>query len=429
MKCINLFTRYPEPGKAKTRLIPQIGAKQAAALQRGMTGHTVLRARLWAAEENAAEIVVRYTGAPKSAFRKWLGPDLVYFPQGEGDLGERMQRAVEEGFQAGATKVVLLGCDCPDASPDFLSAAFHALDDHDIVIGPAHDGGYYLIGMKRPHAELFRGPEWGTDSVYARTQQIIRSHDWSYKELDRLHDVDEAESLPLWERHVRPNKPGSISVVIPALNEAAHIEACIQSARAGADEVIVVDGGSTDDTRERAHAAGARVMNAPKGRAVQLNLGAYHAKGEYLLFLHADSRLPTGFADAVRRALQSPGTHAGAFSLHIDALGVGYRAIEWGVRQRSRWFDLPYGDQALFVLRETFMRTGGFAQIPIMEDVDWVRRAKMNTRLAIRKEAITVSSRRWHRLGLLRTTLLNQGILLSAALGISYGRLANWYRR
>ena len=429
MKCINLFTRYPEPGKAKTRLIPHLGAEQAAALQRAMTGHTVLRARLWAAAEDDAKIAVRYTGAPKSTLRKWLGPDLVYLPQGGGDLGGRMQRAVEEGFQAGVTKVVLLGCDCPDASPELLSAAFHALDTHDIVIGPAHDGGYYLIGMKRPHAELFRGPEWGSGSVYALTQQIIRSHDWSCKELDRLHDVDEAESLPLWERHVQPNKPGSISVVIPALNEAAHIEACVQSARAGGDEVIVVDGGSTDDTRQRAAAAGASVLNAPGGRAVQLNHGAYHAKGEFLLFLHADSRLPTGYADAVRRTLQGPGIDAGAFSLCIDAVGAGYRAIEWGVRRRSHWFELPYGDQAIFVRRSAFIATGGFAQIPIMEDVDWVRRAKMNTRLAIQKEAVTVSSRRWRRLGLLRTTLLNQCILLSAALGISHTRLASWYRR
>lgn len=427
MKCISLFTRFPEPGKAKTRLIPTLGAEQAATLQRAMTGHTVLRARLWAASASDAAISVRYTGAPKSAFCKWLGKDLSYYAQGDGDLGQRMQRAVEESLRADAGKVVLLGCDCPDASPELLSDAFHALDTHDIVIGPAHDGGYYLIGMKRAHAELFRGPVWGSDSVHTQTQQIIRSHNWSCKALAQLHDVDEAESLPFWERHAQPDQPGSISVVIPALNEAEHIETCVQSAQAEADEVIVVDGGSTDDTRERAQAVGARVLNSPKGRAAQMNRGALMAQGELLVFLHADSRLPAGYAERVRSALR--GSSTGAFCLSIAAKGFGYRMIEWGVRQRSRWFQRPYGDQALFVRRATFLESGGYAHLPIMEDLEWVQRITLQTRLALLPEAAVVSPRRWERLGLARTTIRNQGILLAAKIGVPHTHLAAWYRR
>lgn len=427
MKCISLFTRFPEPGKAKTRLIPTLGAEQAAALQHAMTGHTVLRARLWTAAERDAETAVRFTGAPKSAFQKWLGAGLVYHPQGEGDLGQRMAEAVESSFESGATEVVLLGCDCPDASPELLSDAFRDLETHDIVIGPAQDGGYYLIGMKRPCPELFDGPDWGTASVHAQTWKIIRSHSWSCKELARLHDVDEVESLPHWQRHVQPHHPRSISVVIPALNEAANIKACVQSALPGAAEVLVVDGGSSDHTVEQATAAGARVLRSPKGRAVQMNRGAWMAQSEYLVFLHADSRLPTGYADAVRSALES--SSAGAFELQIAAEEFGYRMIEWSVRLRSRWFQRPYGDQALFVSRTRFLESGGFSHIPIMEDLEWVKRMTRKTRFALLPDTVDVSARRWQRLGIVRTTMRNQGILIAAMLRVPYWHLAEWYRR
>jgi len=220
----------------------------------------------------------------------------------------------------------------------------------------------------------------------------------------------------------------TISVVIPTLNEAENIVRTIESVgKASGVEIIVVDGGSTDETVRRAETCGARVLRVASGRAKQMNIGAGEAVGDILLFLHADTRTPQGFEDHIRRALADPSTVAGAFSLWIDADAPGLRIVERLTNWRSRHLQMPYGDQGIFIRAEFFRAMGGFPEIPLMEDFELVRRLRKRGRIVIVPIPVRISGRRWRSLGVLRTTLINQAIILGYLVGISPPRLVRWY--
>ncbi|MCI0622130.1 MAG: TIGR04283 family arsenosugar biosynthesis glycosyltransferase [Acidobacteria bacterium] len=227
---------------------------------------------------------------------------------------------------------------------------------------------------------------------------------------------------------VRP-RHAKISVIIPALNEAEVIARTLRSIPSGEEiEVIVADGGSHDDTVKVAKALGASVVHIAPGRAHQMNIGAAAAQGEILLFLHADTRLPVDFVRSVYEVLRRPGVVAGAFRLRLDARGWKFRIVEALANFRSRWFKLPYGDQALFLRRFHFRVAAGFSLLPIMEDFEFVRRFGRWGRIGLAREAAVTSARRWERLGVWRTTLLNQAVILAYLCGASRHRLARWYR-
>ncbi len=221
----------------------------------------------------------------------------------------------------------------------------------------------------------------------------------------------------------------TLSVVIPALDEAERIATAVESARARDVEVLVVDGGSRDGTAERAAAAGARVCASPRGRARQLAVGSGEARGEALLFLHADTRLPEGWADAVRGALSDPRVVGGAFRFRFDERSPALAIVEWGARLRSELLRMPYGDQALFVRRAALDGVGGVPQAPIMEDLDLVRALRRRGRLAILPEAATTSARRYVAGGVFRTMLRHWGAVVAWLLGLDRERVAAWVGR
>ena len=218
-----------------------------------------------------------------------------------------------------------------------------------------------------------------------------------------------------------------ISVVVPTLNEEAHVAEAIRSAREGAPEVevLVVDGGSCDRTRAVAEAAGATVVAAPRGRGVQLDQGARRAEGDWLVFLHADTRLECGWAEALR-ALPPP-VVGGAFRFAVDSPRRCYRWIEAGVALRCRVFRLPFGDQGIFVRRPSYAATGGFPPIPLMEDVAFVKRLALEGRLAFPPVRAFTSPRRWERAGIVSTTVRNWWLLGLYAAGLPPQRLARMY--
>jgi len=220
----------------------------------------------------------------------------------------------------------------------------------------------------------------------------------------------------------------NISIIIPTLNEADRIAALIDDARLlGSCEIIVVDGHSDDGTLQRASGAD-RCLTAPRGRARQMNAGAAAARGDVLLFLHADCRLAPGSLDAARTLLDDPRTAAGCFRQHIDAPGRGYRCLEWGNNLRVRLFGRAYGDQGIFVRRSIFDQLGGFPDVPFLEDAIFSKAIRRLGRLRLADGIIHVSARRWERAGIIRQTLRNWTILLLARLGVSPARLARLYR-
>ncbi len=427
-----LFTRYPRPGEAKTRLIPALGQRDAADLQRRMTERLIRRAGALA-RRSPLSVEVCFDGARAAHVRQWLGRWPRYRPQGGGDLGERMARAFRCAFRDGMRRVVLVGSDCPGVTSDLLGQAFRELGRADVVLGPAADGGYYLMGLRQPAPELFRDIAWGTDAVFAQTVNRAREAGLRVGQVAQLQDVDVPADLERisGERGLLPSRPArpKVSVIIPTLNEESYVGAACRRALTGRNvEVVVADGGSTDDTVEEARAAGARIVQTGPGRARQLNSAASSAEGELLLFVHADTLLPLGFSERVRKALGERGVVAGTFDLAIGGSGIGLRLVESVVALRSRWGQLPYGDQGLFLTRRLFERMGGFAEMPIMEDYEFVRRLERRGRIRTVPVPVLTSPRRWQRLGVLKTTIVNSAVVAAYHLGVDPDRLARWYR-
>ena len=340
-----------------------------------------------------------------------------------------MRCAFQQAFNDGFNRVVIIGCDCPALDDALLADAFKALHNSHVVIGPATDGGYYLIGLRKFVPQLFTNVKWGTETVFTQTLERATALGLRPVILTSLSDIDRPEDvsqLDGWPWQSRPVK--ALSAIIVALNEQAHIEASVRSARQGAAEVLAADGGSKDKTAQYAQQAGATVITIPYGRAAQLNIAARKAVGDVLLFVHADTRLPAGFADAITAALDDPSVVGGAFGLGIDAEGRGFRWVERVTNLRSRFFKLPYGDQGLFVRREVFDKMGGFSRLAIMEDYEWVRRLRHFGRMAALPHAVRTSPRRWNKLGVMKTTWVNQLMIAGFAMGVSTDRLAAFYR-
>jgi len=470
-----VFSRYPVPGRTKTRLIPELGPQGAADLQRRMTEHILSRVG-GLSEARGVTLVVRYEGGNDELMAEWLGLDVSLEAQGEGDIGERMHRAFSDSFGSGTARVVIIGSDSPGVSEEIIERAFEGLWEHDVVLGPANDGGYYLVGLKRPVPPLFVNVSWGTDRVFEDTLRIAAGHGLSCDLVDPLDDVDRPEDLQVWEEiagekvgsgaavsladrvpeetprsrgfppiqvatpprqgdfpALSPDEPvpvkGRISVIVPALNEAPGIGSALERVRHEENvEIIVVDGGSTDTTVECARSLGAEVMVSPRGRARQMNVGANAASGEILLFLHADTLLPAGWSDSVRDVVRLPGTAGGAFELRIDTVLPFTRIIERLANLRSRLLQMPYGDQAIFLKAGLFHSAGGFPDLPIMEDFELVRRLRKMGRITIIPAPATTSVRRWKKLGVIRAALINQLIVVAYLAGVSPRVLARVYQ-
>ncbi len=437
-----IFTRYPLSGKVKTRLIPAVGAEAAATLHCQMTEHTVRQGRRWLASTGGlGSITICFDGGDLDRMQEWLGADLIYQPQATGDLGIRMDRSIASACESGDDaspeqlyqRVVLLGTDCPGLTAAIIGTAFDRLSSDDIVLGAALDGGYYLIGMRRAHPELFTGIEWSTDRVLQQTIEIAKRLNLSIGDVSTLGDVDRPEDLHLLSQI---STGARISIVIPALNEARSIAKVIADIHALPNvETIVVDGGSNDDTVAIVQGLGVKVITSGQGRARQMNAGARAATGKILLFLHADTFLPSGFDLMVREALQPSLTAkksltvAGAFALKIDSELPSLRWIERLVNWRSQWRQMPYGDQAIFLTAATFWELGGFPEQPIMEDFELMRQLQRRGKIALVSTPVITSARRWLKLGVWRTTLINQSIVMAYLVGVSPTRLATWYRR
>lgn len=433
-----VFTRFPQPGKTKTRMIPALGTRGAARLQRQMTEHIIATVAPFNGQ-NRPNVEVRYEGGNAILMQEWLGSNLIYRPQGDGNLGRRMQQAFEAAFEDNVATAVIVGSDIPGISADIIRQAFEALRQKDLVLGPAKDGGYYLIGIRKSqtanrYGRLFEGINWGSDSVMAQTLQIAKDLGLQLARLESLADIDRPADLPAWQQAQKAagQQPGTqnLSIIIPALNEAATIEGTL-GALQDVDqlEVIVVDGGSTDRTVELARRKGAKVLRTDPGKARQMNCGAKTATGEVLVFLHADTRLPQDFHCKILTALAQTGVVAGAFRLAIDSRAAGIHFVERMADLRSRYLQLPYGDQALFMKKSIFEAVGGFADLPIMEDFILVRRLRRKGKIVILPAAVITSPRRWQHFGILKTWLVNQMIVIAFYLGISPERLARWYRR
>lgn len=219
-----------------------------------------------------------------------------------------------------------------------------------------------------------------------------------------------------------------ISVIIPVLNEESTIASTVESVKSlGPAEVIVVDGGSADRTREISERFGATVLSSPRGRARQMNRGAREAKGDIFLFLHADTRLPSSALDDVQSALRDPRFAGGRFDVTLDGNRWILGVIGNLISLRSRLTKVATGDQAIFVRRAVFERIGGFPDIPLMEDIAFSRALKRKGKVACLRSRVITSARRWEIDGVWRTVFRMWTLKLLFLAGISPVRLKRFY--
>jgi hypothetical protein len=416
-----IFARFPEPGRVKTRLAAGIGDRAACRIYRTIAERTVQRADRWA-EGRGRSVRIYTTGRAGPRWHRWLGTDRDIRSQSGDDLGERMHRALTQGLEDRFDAAMCVGTDAPGLTADHLARAQELLEETDVVVGPSRDGGYYLIGLSRPAPGLFRDIPWSTDRVLDATREAAQRAGLRMAELPALNDVDTAADL--WAG------AGPISVIIPALNEGGIVSEAVRRAwLLGPAEIIVADGGSTDETVRRAGDAGARLVESDPGRGPQINAGAAAAEGQTLWFVHVDCRpVPLALWE-IGQVLRDEEVVGGAFDLALDRSTPWLKVVESTANWRSRLWGKPYGDQAMFVRRGVFEEFGGVPDWPLMEDVELARRIRRHGKMQIIPRPVVASSRRWLQGGVLRTYLTMKLTQWGYYLGARPESLARFYER
>lgn len=197
-----IFVRKPELGRVKTRLARTVGDHRALQIYRKLLDHT-----RWVAKQVRSDRQVWYAGTPDPS-DAWKPPHFSRHRQPEGSLGEKMHSAFDHGFREGYRRIVIVGSDCPSLLPAHVDTAFRHLGDHDVVLGPSEDGGYYLLGLKRSRPELFEGMPWSRPELYSSTLEVIGRNSLRLAELEALNDIDTAGDLNAFRARRWPEIPG-----------------------------------------------------------------------------------------------------------------------------------------------------------------------------------------------------------------------------
>lgn len=403
-RAIILFTRVPIPGQTKTRMMPELSTEDCARL------HTCFLEDLRReCRKTGADIILSYT--PKGQQDKLypiFGRGISYMAQRGDTLGERMDRAIRETLKKGYDSCILIGADVPELRAEYLNRAFSLLKSKDVALGPTSDGGYYLVGMKRPHKCVFDVDGYGVDSVLENTLAKLRMEGLTVGFTKMLQDMDTYEDLRGYRRRMRENsrlqgtstgrylaKTSSISVIIPLYNEAKTIvrmQDQLEPLR-NKCEILFVDGGSTDGTLEliRSHF---KVIQSQKGRASQMNAGAKASHGDILFFLHCDSELPAHLLAEIRVVMMR--YNAGCFGIAFHSKNFFMFTCRVISNHRVKDRKVMFGDQGIFVDRELFFKVGMFPEIPIMEDYEFsLTLKKQKVKLGMARSRIYTSDRRF----------------------------------
>ena len=428
---IILFTRTPTPGKAKTRLQPFLTGEECSELQKAFIQdiYSMLR-------DIDAEIAVCHTNDGSISEISILAPDAdLYFEQNGESLGDRMHNAFCHLFSIGYRRCILIGSDVPLLHKQVINEAFLLLENHDIVIGPTEDGGYYLIGMMEPCKEVFSLQEYGVSTVLEKTMAAAASLSKKTAIGPAAMDIDTPEDLLRLAEILKDAPPDkcietratiekfsilnsqfsicsakqAISVIIPIYNESSNIDKLLEL-KASLEhncEILIVDGGSTDGTIERLEENGFSVKHSPKkGRANQMNYGASLASGDVLWFVHADSKLPPNALALMQEVLERD-YKIGCFHLRFDSKNLLMYINALFSNMRVRFRNIAFGDQGIFIRKDLFNQIGGFAPIPLMEDYRLsLDITKKGYKIGMAKGKITTSERRYTQGGRWKTIRL-----------------------
>ncbi|DAB33502.1 MAG TPA: hypothetical protein CFH82_10120 [Sulfurospirillum sp. UBA12182] len=425
-----IFTKEPLLAKVKTRLAKSIGEVEALEL------YKLILEQILGLQVEASKLV--FVEAYTPTYQKHFDGLECFIQVGE-DIGQKMANAFEKVFENGYEKAILVGGDIPLLDEGVINEAF---EFEQAVLNPSRDGGYYLIGF---HKECFSQKAFEIDfskEVFSQTLQALEPlHVKIGKELfdvDVLEDLRSFDTLNLQSKlalHVKSflaTLP-RISVIIPVYYEKENLPKTLKHLRANAREnnyeIIIVDT-PLKTTIEDIETTNLRTTCAPKaGRAYQLNEGAKRAKGEILLFLHADTLVPKEWDLLIKSLHVKDKNLAGAFKLGIKTKNLLIKVIEFLANLRVVFTNTPYGDQAQFISSQLFNKVGGYDEIPLMEDVAIIKKIhQQNLKVEILKQKVQTSDRRWHKEGIIYTSLRNRVLSTLYFFGVSAKRLKNFYK-
>lgn len=401
---IIIFTRKPVAGQTKTRMMPYLTPGECRELHLCFLRDIAAQCR-----KVDADIFVCYTpqGEP-GELRSVFGKRAVYFHQEGDSLGERMERGLRRVLEQGYRSCVLIGTDIPEILDSDFRQAFTALKTSDVVFGPTREGGYYLVGMKRPHPEIFSGQSYGHGSVLVNAMRASAQAGLVVSRIRTLNDLDTRRDLCGYRERMRrfpalqKTETGKylmrklrISIIVPIYNEEKTIAAMLAQLRPlkKSCEILLVDGGSKDGTLELI-TPDFQLLHSPKGRANQMNLGARKSRGDVLFFLHCDSELPARALAEIRYVMKD--YRAGCFGIAFHSRHFFLWTCRVISNHRVKDRRVMFGDQGIFIARELFFQAGGFPELPVMEDYQFSLTLKdMGVKLGIARRRIYTSDRRF----------------------------------
>jgi uncharacterized protein len=434
-KALILFMRYPEPGCVKSRLAAAVGPEEAARIYEKLIRRTLGVAADFKRERPEVDLFIFFT-PPDKMLRiegAYPGPWSLNCQQGL-HLGERMDAAIRQVLACGYSDVLLVGTDLANLEPVDLTEAYQAVEKGYAALGPAADGGFYLIGLNRPCPAVFQLKSWGTGEIFARTEQLLLNSGFMVKRLKERRDIDCPEDLPFIQS--KPWFTASLSIIIPTLGSSDRLGPFLQNLQQQIwpdDEIILVEAETSD--QQRGHVEPKQVaqqifsVHAPRGRGLQLNRGVATAKGSLLFFLHDDSKPPPNFAYSIRKVCEAPSMSLGCFQLAFSPSNPLLNGIAKWANFRTRTLGLPYGDQGLFCRHDGFEKAGGFRKPYLMEDVDFVSHCRRLGQLVVLSDSMVTSPEGYIRLGILRASLRNHLTMLLYHLGVDDRKLYRFYYR
>jgi uncharacterized protein len=418
------FLKAPRPSLVKTRLAEKLGAERATDVYRGLVERQ-LRAipAGWAVE-------IHFSPADaEPELRAWLGEEYAYRCQSDGDPGHRLRKAFGAAFARRNSLVLAISGDCPDLDQSTFLEAAGRLSRADVVLGPARNGSYYLLGLRAAATSLFDDIPWNSSKILTATLARAKAAGLSRELLPPKDDIDDLPGYKRYLERVAHETSGDrLAVVITTLNEGKAIGVTVSAVRRAFPTVpiLVVDGRSTDRTREIAAANGAKVIPAPRGRGAQCRIGASAAAdADWLLFLRGDTQLPDDADVAVAELMGRLHAQIATFRVGFDEPGAFLRACGWCSRFDSVF--TRFSDQGLLVRREFYDALGGFPAWPIFEEVAFLQRARRVTRIHSMRATVTTSARRFQQMGAVRQQWLNARLLARYLCGATPATLAAEY--
>ncbi len=408
-----------------------IGPERACSVYEKLLRRTLGVAADFKLRNPDARILLFHTpGDPLDAILLRFSGPWEFHEQSGDHLGIRMENAVNFALSTGASQAVLIGSDLAELSVNDLEDAFRRTAPGTAALGPASDGGFYLIGLSRPCSAPFRYEEWGTPDACLRTRHALTASGLAVQTLTTRSDVDRPEDVALLDTD--PVMGTSLSIVIPTLGGSEALPRLLGFLDAQlwpGDEIIVVRGSNFGKIEVSALSPRVRYVRSPKGRGLQQNAGAMLAQGDLFFFLHDDTFPPPGFPFLIRQACAHTDTALGCFRLSFRPAGRFVDLIARWANVRTAAFKLPYGDQGFFCRRDVFERAGGFRLNYIMEDVDLVRRCKKLGKQVMLPFPVGTSPERYLRKGVFRASLQNHATMLLFSLGVDEKALYDIYYR